>query len=112
MSEYYTLASLLSFGGAIAAIALIPAVIVFLLPQAEPFTRWIAFVIALFLAYLGAFVAPGDWTRWIVAAFNAFVLFAAALGVNQISTPIGDRFTTRSYDRGGLVRESFWHRWK
>jgi hypothetical protein len=63
------------------------------------------------LAYLGAFIGGNDWTRWVVAGFNAFVLFAAALGVNQLTTPIGDRFTTRGYDRKGFVRELFWHRW-
>ncbi len=94
MNEYFTLDSLLTFGGATAVVTLVPTVVGYLVGEAgKPYLKWVAFVVAFGLAYLGAAVsASGDWTRWVVAAVNGLVLFMAAVGANQLTA---ERTTAR-----------------
>lgn len=87
MNEYYTLESLLTFGGAVAVITLVPSVVGYLLGEkAQPYLKWVALAFAFGLSLLGAYVAGGaEWTKWIVAAVNGLVLFMAAVGANQLT---------------------------
>lgn len=105
MSEYYTIESLLSFGGAVVACTLVPTVVLYLGGDVtKPYLKWISFAVALGLAYLGAYLAGGSWVRWIVALFNALVLFLASIGANAMTTPAPDR-TLRAANR------RMWARW-
>jgi len=91
MNEYYTLGSLLQFGGAVVAVTLVVATVGYLLgASASAYLKWVALVAAMGLAFLGAAVtasATGDpaWTKWVVAFFNGVVVFLAAVGANQLA---------------------------
>lgn len=86
MDQYYTLASLLEFGGAVAAVILVTATVGYLAPNSEPYLKWVALAISLGLAYLGAVVAPEmAWTKWVVSFFNGLLIFLAATGANQLA---------------------------
>ena len=111
MSDFYTLDTLLTFGGSIAAIWLVPNVVIFLTEgKAQPYAKWIGAAIALALALLGAAVAGGTWTRWVIAAFNACVLFAAAFGINEGAAEATARRVAHQAARGGKLRNS-WPTW-
>jgi len=46
--------------------------------------KWTAFVAALALAYLVVFMKPAPlWYEWVLAFFNACLLFCSAAGVNE-----------------------------
>lgn len=100
MNEYFTLQSLLTFGGATAVVTLAPTVVAYLVGEpAKPYLKWVACIMAFGLAFLGAAVsgpsaggAGPDWTRWVVAAVNGLVLFMAAVGANQLTA---ERATAR-----------------
>ena len=85
LDELFTIASLLSLQGSSAAALLIPNVLTYLIGDAfKPYKKWVSFAIAMILAYLVAVLAQSaDWTRWIVALFNGFLVFASAVGINE-----------------------------
>lgn len=110
MNEYYTLESMLTFGGATAVVILVPTVVGFLIGDvAKPVLKWVAFVVAFGLAFLGAFVAgAADWTAWVVAAVNGLVLFMAAVGANQLTAT---RSTARALDEPATRSERLRQSW-
>ncbi len=81
----FTLTSLLSLQGAAAAALLVPNVLLYLIREPfKPYAKWVSFVIAMVLSYLVAVLATtGDWTKWVLAFFNGFLIFASAVGINQ-----------------------------
>ena len=86
MSEYYDLATLLAYPGAVVAITLLCGAVSYLGGSpVQPFLKWVALVGALLLAAVGALAAdPVGWLPWVVAFFNAIVLFLAAVGGNAV----------------------------
>ncbi len=84
LDSYFSLESLLALQGATAAALLIPAVLVYLFSSWQSYAKYISFVIAIALAYLAAVVSPEvQWTKWVLALFNGFIIAAAAFGINQ-----------------------------
>ncbi len=93
LAQLFTLESLLSLHGAATASVLVPNVLVYLVGQRfVPYAKWVSFAIAVALAFLAAGLAPdaGD-VRWVVAVFNAFLIFAAAVGVNESLSRVAER---------------------
>jgi ABC-type multidrug transport system permease subunit len=83
----FTFESLLSLQGAAAATLLIPNVLRYLFGVGfQPYEKWVAFVIAMGLSLLVAGLAKETtWTKWFVACFNGFLVFASAVGINQVA---------------------------
>jgi hypothetical protein len=83
-TSLFTTQSLLSFGGAVVATALVPNVIATVASLPPRTLRLIALIVAMALAFLMAFlVKEGDWTKWIVAFFNGLLIYLSALGANE-----------------------------
>jgi hypothetical protein len=84
-NSLFTLTSLLSLQGSAIATMLIPNVLGYLIGASfNPLRKWVAFAIAMLLSLLVAYVATSsDATKWIVAVFNGFLVFASAVGINQ-----------------------------
>lgn len=87
----FTFESLLSLQGAAAATLLIPNVLRYLFGAGfQPFEKWVAFVVAMGLSLLVAGLAKEKtWTKWLVACFNGFLIFASAIGINQVAASAG-----------------------
>jgi hypothetical protein len=86
ISELFTLSSLVSFQGATIVVSLIPNVFKYLIGEkfTETQRRWTGFIVSIIIAYIIAFAASStDFWKWIVAAFNAFLIFASAFGINE-----------------------------
>ncbi|MCF0096759.1 hypothetical protein [Micromonospora sp. MH99] len=94
MNDLFTWAALGTIAGASAATLLATNVIGALLgPSGDKLRKWIAIVIALLLSYLtAAFADEAGGEKWVIAFFNALVIFSAALGVSQF--PPGNRQAT------------------
>lgn len=117
MDEYFTLETLLALPGAILAVNIITSTVAYLGgAKVQPFLKWVAIVASLGLGILTAYLAGGDFTRWIVAVVNSLVVFLAAVGANttaaalakpaQYATMDPDSFviTPASEQRNALVR--------
>jgi hypothetical protein len=85
LDSLFTIASLVSLQGSAAAALLVPNVLTYLVGNAfKPYAKWVSFAISMGLAYLVAALAPdSEWTKWIVALFNGFLVFASAVGINE-----------------------------
>lgn len=85
LDSLFTLTSLLSLQGATAAAVLVPNVVGHLLGERfDPFRKWTSLAIALALAYTAAFLADDGSSKWVVAFFNGLLIFASAMGLNQL----------------------------
>lgn len=85
LDALFTMQSLLSLQGSAAAAFIVPNVLGYLVGgKFDPYRKWVSFGVALILAYLVAILAPtADWTKWILAFFNGFLVFASAVGINE-----------------------------
>ncbi len=85
LDALFTMQSLLSLQGSAAAALLVPNGLVYLIGDTfRPYTKWVSFAIAMFLSYLVAYLAPGgEFTKWVLAFFNGFLVFASAVGINE-----------------------------
>jgi hypothetical protein len=100
-NSLFTATSLLSLQGSAAAALLVPNGLRFLITSIPRWlTKWIAFIIALGLSFMVAYIAtdPG-FMKWVVAFFNGFLVFASAMGINQAAS--GDN----------LAQEGFFASW-
>ena len=85
MNELFTVGSLVSLQGSAAAALLVPNVVGFLVgDKFDPFRKWTSLVIAMALAYIAAFTSGDGALTWLVAFFNGLMIFASAMGVNQL----------------------------
>lgn len=93
LSQLFTIESLLSLQGAATAAVLVPSVLLYLLgDRFLPYAKWTSFVVAVMLAFLSALLAKeATGVKWIVALFNSFLIFAAAVGVNESLAKMNDR---------------------
>jgi hypothetical protein len=85
LDELFTITSLLALQGSATAALLVPNVLAYLIgDKFQPYEKWVSFAVAMGLAYLVAVLAESDaWTKWIVAFFNGFLIFATAVGLNE-----------------------------
>lgn len=104
LNELFTIQSLLSMQGAAAASLIVPNVLIYLLGDSfKPYKKWVAFLIAMALSYVVAILAPTqDWTKWLIAFFNGFLVFASAVGINQAAGSHGAMV---------LAKRSFFESW-
>lgn len=86
LDSLFSGASLLSLQGAAAAALLVPNVLGNLIgARFDKWRKWTSLGIALALAYLAAFLAKdANAIKWVVALFNGFLIFASAMGLNQL----------------------------
>jgi len=69
--------------------------------------RWTAFVAALVIAYILVFMSSSPpWWNWVLAFFNACLLYCSALGINQIATD-----ATSKPGAGFAATEPFFNSW-
>jgi hypothetical protein len=87
VNALFTSDSLVSLQGSTAAALLVPNVLVHLVGSSfAPFAKWVAFGIAMSLALLVANRASETGRfKWIVAVLNGFLIFASAVGINQVA---------------------------
>lgn len=81
----FTPTSLLSLQGAAAAAVLVPNVVGhFIGDKFDPYRKWTSLGVAIGLAYVIAFMVDDGAIKWLVALFNGLLIFAAAMGINQL----------------------------
>lgn len=110
LNALFTLTSLLSLQGATAAALLVPNVLTYLIgANFKPYEKWVAFAIAMALALVTAFIASDpSILKWLVAVFNGFLIFASAIGVNEMAARSGQA------NLGTLTpgaKPTFFHSW-
>lgn len=95
-NELFTATNIASVGIATAAVTVAANALYKLagLPQ-----KWTAFIAALIIAYLVVFMSTAPmWYYWVLAFFNACLLYCSALGVNEVgssaSAPAGKGFAS------------------
>ncbi|GLZ76086.1 hypothetical protein Afil01_08930 [Actinorhabdospora filicis] len=86
LDSLFSAASLLSLQGATAAALLVPNVLGNLLGEVyDRWRKWTSLGIAMVLAYLAAFLATdANAIKWVLAFFNGCLIFASAMGLNQL----------------------------
>ncbi len=85
LDSLFTVTSLLSLQGSAAAAVLIPNVIGYLIGEKfDKYRKWTSLAIAMALAFLAAFMVDDGPLKWLVAVFNGFLIFASAMGLNQL----------------------------
>lgn len=85
MNELFSFSSLITLQGSAAAAVLVPNVIgYFAGPKFDKYRKWISLAIAMALAYTAAFVAGDGALTWVVAFLNGLLIFASAVGLNQL----------------------------
>jgi hypothetical protein len=69
--------------------------------------RWTAFIAALAIAYIVVFMSSAPpWYEWILAFFNACLLYCSALGANQMAN-----MSTSSRGSGFAAPQGFFASW-
>ncbi len=111
LNALFTLASLLSLQGAAAASLLVPNVLTYLIgPNFKQYEKWVAFAIAMGLALITAFIATDtSLLKWLVAVFNGFLIFASAIGVNEMAAHTGAQVKAATLSAG--AKPKFFHSW-
>jgi hypothetical protein len=92
-SELYKPTAFWSLGSASGIVFLVCNVLIYLYP---PFREWkiIPLIISIIVSYIGVyFLEKKTRQDYILALFNAFLIFASATGINTISSqlPIGNQ---------------------
>jgi hypothetical protein len=102
LDSFFTKESLLSLQGSVALTLLVPNVLAYLIGSSfAPYTKWVAFGVAMLLAFLVASQAPErSVTKWVLAVLNAFLIFASAVG---LTVALGSGATGMSAGGGGVT---------
>ncbi len=84
--QFFTLETLFSAAGATTAVFTVTSVLHGFFPKLSP--RWFALGFSWLLTILGISVRHQDWTavNILLAVINGFVIYAAAVGVNNVAT--------------------------
>jgi MFS superfamily sulfate permease-like transporter len=86
-NELFGPANIVTTAGATAAVTFATNAICYLIPRLP--RKWPAFVGALVIAYLAVMLKDAPlWYEWILAFFNACLLFCSALGLNAVAVAI------------------------
>ena len=90
LSSLYTFTSLVTLQGATAATLLFANVLGYLVgANFNPYRKWVALGVAMLLQLLAAAFADEQSAQtWIVAVFNGLLVFASAIGLNQMNPVI------------------------
>jgi hypothetical protein len=85
LNSLFSKESLFSLQGAATATLIIPNILAYLIGEDfTPYQRWVGFGIAMVLALFTAAQAPNkDSSKWIMAIFNGFLIFASAAGLTD-----------------------------
>lgn len=85
LNSLFSKESLFSLQGAAAATLIIPNVLGYLIGASfDPYQKWTGFAIAMILALVTAAQAPSkDSSKWVMAVFNGFLIFASAAGLTD-----------------------------
>jgi len=87
VEELFTLESLLSLQGAALASLLVPNVLGYVIGKNfDKYRKYISLLIAFGLAFLVASLSKIGGIGWVVAVFNGFLIFASAVGINQMTS--------------------------
>lgn len=87
LDSFFTIESLLSLQGAAIASLMVPNVLGYLIgAKFDKCRKFFSFAISFVLAFLIAILAKVEWSGFIVAIFNGFLIFASAVGINQMSS--------------------------
>jgi hypothetical protein len=103
-NDLFTATNIASVGMATAAVTVVANALYKLakLPQ-----RWTAFAAALAIAYMVVVMShTPQWYDWVMAFFNACLLYCSALGVNELGTA-----ATSPAGAGFATTEGFFTRW-
>lgn len=83
----FTIESLLSLQGGALASLLVPNVLGYVIGKKfNKYRKYISLLIAFSIAFFVAFLSKISWIGWVVAIFNGFLIFASAVGINQMTT--------------------------
>jgi MFS superfamily sulfate permease-like transporter len=86
-NELFGPANIVTTAGATAAVTFATNAICYLVPWLA--RKWPAFVMALIIAYLAVMMKDAPvWYEWVLAFFNACLLFCSALGLNAVALAI------------------------
>jgi hypothetical protein len=109
LNSLFTKESLFSLQGAAAATLIIPNVLGYLIgPDFYPYQKWTGFGVAMLLALFTAAQAPSkDSSKWLMAVFNGFLIFASAAGLTDA---LGGSRPPSTADVPSTVN-SFFHSW-
>jgi len=85
LNSLFSKESLFSLQGAAAATLIIPNVLGYLIGASfDPYLKWAGFAVAMLLALITAAQAPSkDSSKWVLAIFNGFLIFASAAGLTD-----------------------------
>lgn len=108
VNALFTLTSLLSLQGASAASLIIPNVLRYLIGAAfDRYEKWTGFIISMVIALATALIATEpNPVKWLVAIVNGFLIFASAIGVNEV---VARR--TRGAGAAASAKKPFFHTW-
>lgn len=92
--EFFTRETIASLTGSALVALLIPSGLMYLIgPRFKPFAKWACFLVSMFLSFAIASTATGatagavqtrDLWYWILTVVNGFLIFASALGSNEL----------------------------
>ncbi len=96
-NELFTAVNITGVGIATAAVNVVTNAL-YKLAKLPP--KWTAFIASLVIAYIVAFLhtAPA-WYDWVLAFFNACLLFCSALGINELGVAAVDGGQARGFAR-------------
>jgi hypothetical protein len=87
VEQLFTIESLLSLQGAALASLLVPNVLGYVFGKSfNKYRKYISLLIAFGLAFIVASFSNIGWVGWIIAVFNGFLIFASAVGINQMTS--------------------------
>jgi membrane protein YdbS with pleckstrin-like domain len=87
LNSFFTMESLMTLQGATAACLLVPNVVAYLIgPECDKYRKWISLLVAFGIAFMTAFFAETPiWSKWVLAFLNGLLIFASAVGINQMA---------------------------
>jgi hypothetical protein len=108
-TQFFTIDTLFTAAGATTAVITVTAVLHSLFAKLQ--ARWFALVFSLFLTFAGIGVKQEGYgaASLLLAVINAFVIYAAAVGVNNVSTAAPASGSAAAPSAPGPPRRSY--RW-
>ena len=83
--EFFTVASLATLQGASLAAWIVPSVVNSIVAIGKRWRHIISLVVALGISLVVASTNTGDGGKWLIALLNGLLIYASAVGINQLS---------------------------